>query len=164
MEQIFISVQQKLKNDVVEVKWIDFDFGQLDFYKLRPAVAWPCVLIDLDIPAASDRGKLSQLNACNVIVRVAFEMPGQTHQATPQTVKDKAMNVFDILNKIWASLHGHQAEGFNAMLFRGMTIEKREDPLKVYQMRFETSFERRPAPRQYAEVSPDLAVTATISM
>ena len=56
MDQIFSAVQSRLQQKVSELKWIDFDFGQLDAYELRPPVQFPCALIDIELPETREQG------------------------------------------------------------------------------------------------------------
>ncbi len=149
MEHVFLAVQDMISESIDEIKWTDYDMGQLEHYHLRPSVLFPCALIDIEVPEASDQRFPMQLFKTRVTVRIGFEVPGQTHSKTPTEVKEKAMGVFAILNKTHALLHGFEGEGFNKLLFRGVTVERREDPLKVFIMHFDTS---------YTVTKPDLRV------
>jgi hypothetical protein len=140
MDHIFTAVQDRISSTVPDVKWVDYDFGQLDNFSMRPPVLFPCVLIDIELPECSDMGQLQQSCKCNVTLRVAFEQPGQTNNKVSQRIKDNALAIFRILDQIHSSLHGFAGEGFNALLMRSILTEKREDPLKVLSVRFETSY------------------------
>ena len=140
MEHIFIAVQNRLQQKVAELKWIDYDFGQLDLYHMRPPVQFPCALIEIELPETRDRGELSQQCRCTVTIRLAFEQPGQTNSKTPEPVKAKALSIFNILKKVHACMHGYGSGEFGKLLRRSLTTERREDPLKVFNMRFETSY------------------------
>lgn len=139
MEQVFLAVQAQLVAKVTELKWIDLDFQQLDSFELRPPVLFPCALIDVELPECHDEGERRQICRCIVTVRVAMEQLGQTHAKTPTLVKTQAMAVYALLNKIRATLHGFQGDGFNRLLLRSITAERRQDPLKVFNLRFESS-------------------------
>jgi len=139
MEQVFIAVQAQLVSKVTELKWVDLDFQQIDSFELRPPVLFPCALIDVELPECRDEGELRQICRCSVTVRVAMEQLGQTHAKTPTLVKTQAMAVYALINKIRSTLHGFQGEGFNRLLLRSITAERREDPLKVFNLRFESS-------------------------
>lgn len=140
MDHVFLAVQDKISEAVPEIKWVDYDFGQLEHYQLRPPVLFPCALIDIELPECSDKGNLMQQFKCIVTIRVAFEQPGQTNNKVPDSVKAKAMSIFMILDKIHSAIHGFEKEGFEKILMRSITTERRDDPLKVLNMRFETSY------------------------
>ena len=140
MDHIFTAIQDKLSTEVPEIKWVDYDFGQLDHFTMRPPVLFPCALIDIEIPQASDRGGLSQNADVNITIRVAFEQPGQTNNRVPENIRDKALSIFRLLDKIHSALHGFEGENFNKILMRSINTERREDPLKVLNMRFISSY------------------------
>jgi len=139
MDQLFLAIQTRLQ-DVTELKWVDFDFGQLDAYDLRPPVQFPCALIDIELPETRDQGPGAQFCRCTVTIRIAFEQPGQTHNKAPQHIREKALVIYTVLKNVHACMHGHQPPGFSKILRRGMATERRQDPLKVFSIRFETSF------------------------
>lgn len=159
MEHIFTAVQQRLSEKVAELHWIDFDFGQLDSYQMRPPVQFPCALIDIELPETRDRGERMQQCRVAITLRVAFEQPGQTSQKTPQYVRDRALSIYDILKKIHAALHGYDGAEFGKIVRRSLTTERREDPLKVFNMRFETSYTET-IPREWVET----VITPVIEM
>ena len=43
---LFQSLIEKLKT-IDGLRYIDQDIGQLEHYEMRPAVSWPCCLIDI---------------------------------------------------------------------------------------------------------------------
>ncbi len=137
MDQIFLAVQKRIIDRVPEIKWVDFDFGQLDAYEMRPPVLFPCALIDIELPDIEDEGKDKQICSCSVTLRLAFEQPGQTNSKTPKPIMDKAMTVFAGLRKVFLAVHGLQGPDFGKLKRRSLLTEKREDPLKVFKMRFE---------------------------
>jgi hypothetical protein len=165
MEHVFLAVQGQLQTAVTELKWIDYDFAQLDSYQMRPPVLFPCALIDVELPECRDLGKhdgmMGQLCRCQVTVRLAFEQPGQTHNKAPEEAKEKAMTIFAALNKIRAALHGFEGEGFNKLLLRSVVTERREDPLKVFNLRFETSFTTRKT-KEWVEMEVTPVIETTL--
>jgi hypothetical protein len=150
MEHIFTAVQDRLTAKVEELKWVDYDFGQLDVYHMRPPVQFPCALIDIELPETRERGERMQQCRVALIVRIAFEQPGQTNNKTPELVKEKALSIFNILKKIHAALHGYDSAEFGKIVRRSLTTERREDPLKVFNMRFETSYTET-IPKEWVE-------------
>lgn len=48
MKQIYLTLLELL-NLVPALKFTDLDKGQLEFYQTRPAVAFPCALIKIEI-------------------------------------------------------------------------------------------------------------------
>ena len=158
MKHVFTAIQERISEMVPEVKWVDYDCGQLDHFQLRPPVLFPCALIDTEVPECTDMAGDFQKCKCTVTIRVAFEQPGQTNSKVPQSVKDKALSIFDILDKIHSAVHGFAGNDFQKILLRSITTERREDPLKVLTMRFETSYTTQKV-REYKMINLSPVVT-----
>ena len=53
-KEIFTALCEHIKKNVPEIRWIDFDTGQLNIASERPPVDWPCCLIDISYPSCRD--------------------------------------------------------------------------------------------------------------
>ena len=71
-KEIFIAVCDRLKTEVPGLRWIDAEEGQLNTGE-RPAVAFPCCLIDISYPSCETHmGGRQKINA-QIQLRVAFQ-------------------------------------------------------------------------------------------
>lgn len=141
MKHIFLEIQQRIKDKVPEVKWIDQDLGQLEFYTERPAVLFPCVLIDFDDITFSDMGNHAQICSCIVKLRVAFNVIQHSNSVTPQPQLSKALEIFDVMKKLHQYLHGWSGTNFGELTRQRQSAEPREDNLRVYVMQFAVNYE-----------------------
>jgi hypothetical protein len=124
---------------VPELRWIDWDSGELDLITERPTVAFPACMIDIVYSKCEDETNRDQLVNANVILRVAFQPQGATANNSP--VRESAMAAFGVLDKIHASLQGWHNEGSFSTLSRTSAIrERRRDGLKVYRLQYQTTF------------------------
>lgn len=53
---LFSLILERLTTKVPALRFIEQDIGQLENYEIRPAVSWPCSLIDIDDIIFSDAG------------------------------------------------------------------------------------------------------------
>lgn len=156
---LFIALQERITTEVPEVKWIDFDFGQLEVYPdgLKPAVLFPCVLVDFTGFQWQEASKGTQQGEGMVIVRVAHAPYTNSNQLTPAPQKEKALNCFEIERKVHIALHGWGDGNFARLLRRSTDTEKREDTIRVRVMQYATSVKDAAAkPASQSVTRPEL--------
>ena len=131
-KEIFIAVCDRLKTEVPGLRWIDAEEGQLNTGE-RPAVAFPCCLIDISYPSCKTHmGGRQKINA-QIQLRVAFQAGGSTNAAAPKLVREHALSCMDTLDKIHEALQWWNGGNlFNPMRRLRGAPEKRADGLKVY--------------------------------
>lgn len=139
-KQIFLDLCTRLEGQVPELRWVDWDEGQLDMQAERPAVAFPACLIDIVYAGCDDLTDTIQLVRANIPLRVAFSASGATN--TKSTARNTALAAFAILDKIHEALQGwHNAGSFTILTRTSATREKRRDGLKVYRLNYSTTFQ-----------------------
>lgn len=163
MKHIFLDLLERIKQTVPEVKWVDQDLGQLEFYSDRPAVLFPCVLIDFDDIEFSDIGQNAQLCTCVVKLRVAFNVFHHSNSATPQPQREKALEIFDVIKKLHYNLHGWSGENFGSLTRLRQMAEPREDRLRVYEIRYSIPYEDYMDEDFTSIERPDFNIETTIS-
>ena len=77
-KEIFIAVCDRLKTEVPGLRWIDAEEGQLNTGE-RPAVAFPCCLIDISYPSCETHMGGRQKIKAQIQLRVAFQAGGSTN-------------------------------------------------------------------------------------
>ena len=139
-KEIFIAVCDRLKTEVPGLRWIDAEEGQLNTGE-RPAVAFPCCLIDISYPSCETHmGGRQKINA-QIQLRVAFQAGGSTNAAAPKLVREHALSCMDMLDMIHEALQWWNGGNlFNPMRRLRGAPEKRADGLKVYNVIYETEF------------------------
>ena len=106
LDQLIIDICDHLKASVPELKWIDQDFGQLELFDDRPAVAFPCALIDFQSANYSNLAELAQQGDLTVLVRLGFTPFSSSHAAAPLSVRKKALEYYQIEQKVYIALQG----------------------------------------------------------
>lgn len=139
--KMYLEIAERLKVAVATKLYVNMELGQLEGYELRPAVSFPCVLIDFTDFNFSDMGENCQIGEGNVILRIAFTPYSNTSNITPQAFKEKGLKYFEIETEIYKALQGWQGEDFGALMRESDSTEKREDDIRVRQLVFSTTFQ-----------------------
>jgi hypothetical protein len=138
--QLFLDLQALLIS-IPEVKWVDQEYTQLESYQegYRPAVAFPCCLIDFDEWQWDDAGKGIQQGEGLVIIRVAFPPYTSTNATTPTPQKEAALQFLEIERKVQQKVHGWSNGTFDKLKRRLTGTEKRNDNIRVRYIKYTTS-------------------------
>lgn len=139
-KEFFIAICDYLEKKVPELRWIDAEEGQLNNGE-RPAVAFPCCLVDITYPSCETHMGGRQKIKAQVQLKVAFSCQGQTNTTAPVKVREKALKRLDTLKDIHEALQWWNGDGlFNPLRRLRSVPEKRTDGLKVYNVTYETEF------------------------
>lgn len=137
--KIIYSKLLELLSEIPTLKWIDLDKGQLDLTD-RPPVAFPCALIEIDLPRCEDLGAKKQHCNASFTIRLGFNVLGETSAVTPGARRDAALNYFDLVDEVYAKLQGYGNTQLSPFSRKRISNERRADGLKVIVMTFETEF------------------------
>ncbi len=112
MKNVVLSIQEKLQNEIIELQYIDEDWGQLDYYSANMPVKWPCLLIDVTDAEYSETGKdwnqvpNRQIATVSVTLTFANLKLTNTSYRAPLLQKEKAHHIWDIILKVHEILRG----------------------------------------------------------
>lgn len=130
--QLYLSIVERIKAEVPEIKHIDQDLGQMENYDMRPPVSFPCALIDIDEFEFTDIGSNRTQNADGfVIIRLANPQWSGSSGNSPSAVREMALSYYEVEHKLIQKLHGYAPEGFNRLMRRKVRTEKRDDLYRV---------------------------------
>lgn len=142
MKNIYNLLADRLQTKVPELKWIDFDNGQLDFFEYRANVDFPAVLINLRYPVTNTIGT-DGVQECLVEVelRAVFNLYDETNIAAPLEVRERALAIYDTLDLIQQALQNWRNDGTCGVFERkSLTPEKRNDGTKVFSIVYNTTY------------------------
>ncbi len=139
MKELLIDIQERLTTAVVALKYIDEDWGQLDYFANNAPVKWPCALIDVTSASWSNTLNLAQMGLVQVKIRVADLKLSKSSNAAPQGQKDKSFGIFDLLSDIHKCLHGWSGhDHYSALIRTASTRVKRADGVRIYEITYTT--------------------------
>lgn len=137
---IFLAIQSHIKTNVAFIKYTDQDLGQLKAQ--RPAVSWPCVLIDFEDFSFSSLAENVQQAEGIVVVRLAFPPYSGTSSASPAPYAEAALSYYDMEWQLHKLLQGWQPCNTSGKLDRtNATTQKRNDNYRVRELRYKLAFE-----------------------
>lgn len=140
--QLFLAIQEQIKTQVGAIQWIDQDLGQLDSFEIRPAVAFPCVLIDFVNTQYKEHMQNVQWADITVIVRLGFAPFSSANSATPDIPKEAALEYYELEHALFEALQGFTANDCVQPMIRvSAATERREDFLRVRELIFTTATE-----------------------
>ena len=139
MKAIIDSTQELLK-DTEGAKYVDENWGQLDFYSPHFPVKWPCILIDVRAAQFSNIGqdkskspRNRQMSDYNLELRIANLKLTNSSSKAPQAQKDNARSIWNLIEKAHEKLHGFSpVETAGKLIRTNLRRVPREDGVQEY--------------------------------
>jgi hypothetical protein len=143
MKELYETLVDQLEVKVTELKMIDFEMGQIDVLALdqKPAVKFPCALIDISYPLCEDESDDTQLVTARANIKLCFECPMPTDNLASDARRSTALGIFAIVDKVYKNLQGFSTTEFSAFSRKSQTPDNRFAGIKIINMAFETTFE-----------------------
>jgi hypothetical protein len=161
---IFLAAQQRIQSTVPSIAYIDQDLGQLRT-TTRPAVSWPCVLIDFENFSFENMGENVQLAKGTVVFRLGFAPHSNSGQATTQAYLQQAVSYYDIEWALHKAIQGW-APGNDYGSFIRISTEtpKRTDGYRVREIRYSIAFEDYSTQSLQQYTTPALIITDQLTL
>ena len=135
MKQLISDIKARLAEKVTALRYIDEDWGQLDYYASDAPVKWPCALITITQAQWSNQGRLTQTGIADVSIRIADLKLSNTNPKASDSQRAAANTIFDVMKDSFASLHGWTASSANGPLTRTQTRKvNREDGIREFEV------------------------------
>jgi hypothetical protein len=161
---LFEAILQKLETEVPALRYIEQDFGQLENYEIRPSVAWPCALIDIEELKYSDANNHHNQIAEGIIsIRLGMVKYTDANNLTPTLIRAAAHQYYELEHTAYKVLHGWNPAGFGKLLRRASGTERREDDIRVRIIKFSVSFTDDSAKKDKTMASRPGGVLGTIN-
>lgn len=136
-KQLFLEIEDRIKEMVPSVKYIDLNMGQFE-QSLRPSVAFPAVLIDFD-EIRTEVNHNWRRETVTVRLWVVCESYAQSQQSAPLNIRQKAMEYLDVTEQVIDALHLWQSTATTRLIY----LSQRGQNIPEYRMReltFQTSW------------------------
>ncbi len=112
MKTLLEKIQQKI-SEIAELKHIDENWGQLDYYSPNMPVQYPCALIDVQQVQFTNLGKditkkplQRQIGTVQIKITVANMRLTNSSMQAPSRQKEEVWAIWGIIEKIHQQLHG----------------------------------------------------------
>lgn len=128
MKQIIQQIQNRLTATVPALKYVDQDWGQMDFYP-NPPVKFPCALIDIQSVQYSNAGEFIQQGTAVVVIRLFDMRLSNSSQAAPAAQKENAKKNWQLIEDVNKALHGQNflQDGYGLPMREQLRRTKRDD-------------------------------------
>lgn len=149
--QLFLALQDKIKTEIPEIKWIDQEFGQLEEETMRPPVLFPCVLIDFNSTDYEQMNQNRQQANITFTLRLAFPAFTSAASVVPQTQKELALQYYELEQLLFECVQGFDFNALTQGATRtNITTEgRKDDNLRVRVMTFTDFTEDASAMKKY---------------
>ncbi len=133
MKELLQAIQVRVQDKVTALKYIDEDWGQLDYYSNMPPVQWPCCLIDVGTVAWKNIGNKQQQGEATITLYIADVKKTNTSGKAPATQRTQAYAIHDTIEAVHQALHTYLPLPNSSVLYRRTTARmKRDDGIQQY--------------------------------
>jgi len=141
--KIYQALKEHIKSEVPEIEWIDTDLGQLELYESRPAVKFPCVLIDFPTTEYKEKQQKTQHGQMQVSFKLGFAGYDATNSAAPVQIAEAGLQYFELEHKLYLALQDFNAgDELNIPLVRINAITQlRDDKFRVRIIAYKGTFQ-----------------------
>jgi len=138
MKEVIQNIQTQLAK-VSKLKYVDEDWGQLDYYSPNHPVKWPCALIDIQAAQFEDKGwdrrtnSYPQTGEAMVSITVANLKLTNTSKLAPQSQKDAGWSIWELIEEAHQMVQGFRPHtNAGALIRQGLRRTKRDDGVQEY--------------------------------
>jgi len=165
MKQIIQNIQDRLMQEVPALKYVDQDWGQMDFYQ-TPPVKFPCALIDIQSAQYTNDGKLVQQGVATVVISLFDLKLSNSSQAAPTGQKENAKKIWQLIEDVNKALHGKNflQQSYGLPVRTNMRRTKRKDGCYQTDLYYTVQFTDTTCQPVMIPVSPVTPVLETVSL
>jgi len=141
MKKIIQNIQDRLMREVPALKYVDQDWGQMDFYS-QPPVKFPCALIDIQSAQYTNNGNFVQQGVATVVICLFDLKLSNSSQAAPENQKENAKKIWQLIEDVNKALHGQNflQEGYGLPIRVQMRRAKRRDGCYQTELHYTVQF------------------------
>lgn len=141
MKTLLEKIQQKV-SEIAELKHIDENWGQLDYYSPNMPVQYPCALIDVQQVQFTNLGKditkkplQRQIGTVQIKITVANMRLTNSSMQAPRRQKEEVWVIWGIIEKIHQQLHGVSLlPNISPLIRTSQNRTLRDDGLQEYEV------------------------------
>ena len=141
MKALLEKIQQQV-SEIAELKYIDENWGQLDYYSPNMPVQFPCALIDVQQVQFSNLGRdmskkpvQRQIGTIQIKITVANMRLSNSSMQAPRRQKEEVWAIWGIIEKIHLQLHGLSLlPNVSALIRSSQSRTLRDDGVQEYEV------------------------------
>lgn len=139
--QLLLKIQARVADKLSEIRYCDQDLGQLEHYNERPAVSFPCLLVDFTGTSYDQLGQLEETGDCKIMFKLGFAPFSSANNLSPDSVKEKALNYYELEYLLYQAFKAWNADGLiQPMNRKSDGTQQRNDAYRVRVSVYDTMF------------------------
>jgi hypothetical protein len=127
-QQFILDLQELIDSKVPEFRFVDQNLGQWGNDNFRAAVSFPGILVDFPTTTYSEIASGSDLALNEIKLTLFFDVNSQSYNLAPQTVKVKALQYYELEQKLVAVLKSWQTDYFTPLV-RTTAVSRNQNEL-----------------------------------
>lgn len=151
MNTAYKTILERLTAKVSDLKYIDFDAGQIDDPEGNYPIPFPCCLIRFEDSQPGTVGEGVQEIETMINFRFAMRIIEDMNSLAPASTRSKGLEFMDLLDVAHKYLQGYIGTNFNALDRQGINQEERSDGLVVFNFQYGTLISDTSAMTVYKE-------------
>lgn len=141
-KQFILDVQARMKAKVSVIKFIDQNLGQWGESNFAASVGLAGMLIDFPDTDYSQIQGNDQLGSVNIKISLFFTTHSQSYNLAPEGTRAKALDYYDIEQKVVAALQGWHCDYFTPLnRTKAISRNQNELNLRIRELTFTSEFE-----------------------
>jgi len=141
INDILAAIMSRLNTSEPNLKYIDEDWGQLDYYDGQNPVKFPCLLLELQQVTWKNQSQKVQDGEMLISLRIADMRLSNSNQKAPSNQRNATYAIWLILENIHKALHGWRPEQipqFGALTRISSNKVKRDDGIREFVIVYST--------------------------
>ncbi len=138
MKELYLKITELL-NELPQLRWVDFNRGQLQ--EELPPISYPCALVDIDLPSCENIDEDFQQVRASFTITLVFKSIGETNSKAPQKRREYALNYFDTVDAVFDKLQGYSDDSFYPFERTSVRNQNIRIGLKTVELSFSTSWQ-----------------------
>jgi hypothetical protein len=136
INDILKLIMERLTEKEPNIRYMDEDWGQLDYYNDNPPVRWPALLLELQGANWLNQSQKVQDAPLMIALTVADIKTANTSWKAPATQKASAAAIWIVLENIHKALHGWKPahRQFGALSRVSTRRVKRDDGIRQFEV------------------------------
>lgn len=141
IEKLYLDVSQRLGDLIEELRWIELEAGQLEIPEESYPVQFPCALIDFPTMECQDETLGNQQAIIMLQIRIGIDLYEDLQMIDGNRTSDTgtAVKRLSLITAVHAALQLFETEYSTPLTRAGVTIERRDDGIKVFSLLYGTA-------------------------
>lgn len=156
-KQFILDLQEVVKSQVPEFRYVDQNLGQWGNDNFKVAVSLPAILVDFPNTGYSELANGSDLGSTEVKLTLFWDVNSQSYNIAPTNVKNKALEYYEMEKKLVRVLKTWTTDYFTKLVrTNAVSRNQNELGLRIRELSFATEHE------EYLEDETEQTVEFTI--